>query len=149
MKNIFDQSTRNEVIARINSLNNTSSAQWGKMNLFQMLRHCILWDDMVLQNKRYKRAFIGILLGKILLKMELQDRPMRQNNPTIPELIIKETNGDIEAEKLRWISSVNKYAQYSLPDFSFVHPYFGKMTREQIGLHAYKHCDHHLRQFGC
>jgi len=42
---------------------------------------------------------------------------------------------------------INEYSAYSFPDYSFVHPFFGKMTKEQIGYHAYKHIDHHLRQF--
>ena len=87
---------------------------------------------------------------ELILKNEVKDdRPMRQNNPTIPELRIKETNGDIESEKTKWLSLVNEYGRYSLPDNSFVHPFFGRMTREQIGYHAYKHTDHHLRQFSC
>jgi hypothetical protein len=73
---------------------------------------------------------------------------MRQNNPTIPPLIIKETQGDVAMEKEKWLALIKEYAKYALPDNSFVHPFFGKMTREQIGLHAYKHSDHHLRQFG-
>jgi hypothetical protein len=41
---------------------------------------------------------------------------------------------------------VEAYANYSNP--GFVHDFFGKMTDEQIGIFAYKHADHHLRQFG-
>ena len=105
---------------------------------------------MILQNKKYNRVFIGLLFGKIFLKNELKDdRPMRQNNPTIPALVIKETDGDIESAKTKWVGLIKLYSHYSFPDFSFVHPFFGKMTREQIGYHAYKHADHHLRQFGC
>jgi hypothetical protein len=105
---------------------------------------------MILRNKKYKRVFIGLFLGKFFLKKEMRDdSPMRQNNPTIPELKIKETNGDIESEKRKWISLINEYSVYSFPDYSFVHPFFGKMTKEQIGYHAYKHTDHHLRQFNC
>ena len=148
MKTVFDPSTREELINRINSLNQNCTAQWGKMNMYQMLRHCILWDEMILHNKKYKRAFMGLLLGKFMLKNELKDdRPMRPNNPTIPALRIKETNGDIESEKIKWISLIDRYSRYTYPDFSFVHPFFGEMTREQIGYHAYKHTDHHLRQF--
>ena len=150
MKTIFDKSTRGELINRINALNENSTAKWGKMNVYQMLKHCTLWQEMILQNKKYKRAFIGLFLGKMLLKNEVKDdRPMKQNNPTIPELKISETNGDIESEKIKLISLMNEYSQYSFPDFSFVHPFFGKMTKEQIGYHAYKHIDHHLRQFNC
>lgn len=150
MKTLFEKSTQEEVISRINMLHENSTAQWGKMNVFQMLKHCTRWDEMIHQNKKYKRAFIGILLGKMLLRNELKnDNPMRQNNPTIPELIVKETQGDFQSEKTKWILSIQKYAQYSFPDNSFVHPFFGKMTKEQIGYHSYKHTDHHLRQFSC
>jgi hypothetical protein len=148
MKTIFDQSTRSELIKRIDRLNAKSTNQWGKMSVNQMLRHCILWDEMILNNKKYKRVFIGLLLGKVFLNKELKDEgPMRQNNPTIPELVIREINSDVESEKMKWISLINRYADYSLPDYSFTHPFFGKMTKEQIGFHAYKHTDHHLRQF--
>jgi hypothetical protein len=147
MKTIFDKTTRDELISRINTLTENSTAQWGKMNIYQMLKHCTLWEEMVLSNKKYKRAFMGVLLGKMLLKNELKDRPMRQNNPTIPELIIRETDGNFRLDKEKWISLINEYANYSYPDNSFVHPFFGKMTKEQIGYHAYKHTDHHLRQF--
>ncbi len=148
MKTIFDKSTRDELINRINALNENSTAQWGKMNVYQMLRHSTLWQEMILRNKKYKRAFIGLFLGKMFLKNEVKDnRPMRQNNPTIPELKISETNGDIKSEKTKLVSLMNEYSQYTFPDFSFVHPFFGKMTKEQIGYHAYKHMDHHLQQF--
>ncbi len=150
MNTVFEKSTREKLISRINALNENSKAQWGKMNVYQMLRHCTLWDEMILRNKKYKRAFIGLFLGKFFLKKEMQDdSAMRQNNPTIPELKIKEVNGNIEVEKIKWISLMNQYSNYSFPDYSFVHPFFGKMTKEQIGNHAYKHTDHHLRQFNC
>ena len=150
MKTVFDQTTRDELTGRILMLHEKSIAQWGRMNVYQMLRHCVLWDEMILRNKIYKRQFIGLLLGKVMLKNDLKDEsPMRKNNPTIPELRILETSGDISREKMKWVSLINEYSQYSFPDHSFTHPFFGKMTRQQIGYHAYKHTDHHLRQFNC
>jgi hypothetical protein len=148
MKTIFDKSTRDELTKRINTLSEKNVAQWGKMNIYQMIKHCTLWEEMILRNKKYKRAFVGLLLGRILLKNELKDdRPMRQNNPTIPALIITETEGDVALLKKKWLALMDEYSNYALPDNSFVHPFFGKMTRAQIGCHAYKHTDHHLRQF--
>lgn len=52
----------------------------------------------------------------------------------------------LELQKKSWIENVQAYANYSNP--RFVHDFFGKMTDEQIGIFAYKHADHHLRQFG-
>jgi len=40
MKNIFEQKIAEEVIRRINSLTPNTKAQWGKMNVGQMLAHC-------------------------------------------------------------------------------------------------------------
>ncbi|MEO6305792.1 MAG: DUF1569 domain-containing protein [Bacteroidia bacterium] len=48
-------------------------------------------------------------------------------------------------EKNKWVSLIEHYEKFSNPDF--IHPFFGKMTEAQIGVMAYKHSDHHLRQF--
>ncbi|WP_028978672.1 DUF1569 domain-containing protein [Sporocytophaga myxococcoides] len=148
MKSVFEKATREELIQRINSLGHNNKAKWGKMNVYQMLKHCALWEEMVLFNRRYKRPFTGLLLGRFFLKNEMKGKPMRPNNPTIPELMVRDTSGDIAKEKSRWISLIQMYESYNFPDNSFIHPFFGKMTKEQIGYHAYKHSDHHLRQFG-
>ena len=46
MKTVFDPSVREELIKRIESLDEGRKAQWGKMNVCQMLRHCRLWEEM-------------------------------------------------------------------------------------------------------
>lgn len=146
MKSIFDKKIRNEVITRINLLNENNSAQWGKMNLYQMLKHCTLWEEMIQGKKQYKRMFIGHLFGKMALKKVLKDlTPLRHSTPTLPELIIKEKDGNIVTQKLEWISRIEEYANFSNKDF--IHVFFGRMTEEQIGYFVYKHIDHHLRQF--
>jgi hypothetical protein len=146
MKSIFDKATRDELINRINTLNENSTAQWGKMNVFQMLKHCTLWEEMIAGKTIYKRMFLGRLFGKIALRDNIKDEsPMKRNMPTVPGFAIKEKNGDTEFQKKKWIALIEENAQFSNPDF--VHPFFGKMTQEQIGYLAYKHTDHHLRQF--
>ena len=146
MKTIFDKSTRDEIITRINSLNEKSSAQWGKMNVYQALKHCILFEEMMLGKKVYDRVFVGRIFGKMALKKLLKDeKPFKKNEPTSPGFLIKEKEGNIHAEKSKWISLVEEYAHFSGNDFE--HWFFGKMTKEQMGQFAYKHTDHHLRQF--
>jgi Protein of unknown function (DUF1569) len=145
MKLIFDNPTRDELINRINLLNDNNTAQWGKMTLFQMLKHCTLWEDMMQGKTKYKRKFLGYIFGKMALKDVIKDdSPLRKSTPTIPELIIT-GDGNIEAQKAEWISKIKKYDQFSNSDF--VHPFFGEMTVQQIGYLVYKHIDHHLRQF--
>jgi hypothetical protein len=146
MKTIFDKETRMELINRINTLNENSTAQWGKMNIYQMLKHCTLWEEMILGRVKCKPIFLGRLLGRVALRNALKDEtPMMRNAVTSPELKVKESNGNITSEKARWIALIEEHAGFSNADF--VHPFFGKMTREQVGYHTYKHTDHHLRQF--
>lgn len=146
MKTIFDDSTREQLIQRINTLNENSTPQWGKMNIYQMLKHCNLAEAMYLGQVQYKRMFLGRILGQWVLKNMLKnDEPMRRNAPTSDAFKIQDTTGDIEAEKNIWIAQLEKYATFDQSEF--VHWFFGKMTKEQIGQLVYKHADHHLRQF--
>jgi hypothetical protein len=146
MKTVFDKATRVELIGRINSLNETCVPQWGKMNVSQMLRHCRLWEEMIAGKVECKRVFLGRLIGKMALKAFLKDeRLMQKNAPSSPELIVRESPGDMAAERTKWIALMEENAHYSSP--FFMHPFFGQMTKEQLGYLAYKHTDHHLRQF--
>ncbi len=145
MKTLFDKSTRDEIIARINSLNENSIAQWGKMSVYQMLKHCAMWEEMILGKATYKQMFLGRLFGRMALKSVLKDEtPLGKNSPTVPAFKIT-GEGDVESQKQQWIMLLEEEANFS--NLNFVHPFFGKMTTGQIGQMAYKHADHHLRQF--
>ena len=144
MKSVFDKTTRDELISRINLLNENSKAQWGKMNVYQMLRHCALWEEMLLGKKQYRQSFFGRLFGKWALKNMLKDEPMKPNLPTVSSFKISD-NGDVAAAKAEWINLLAEHARQK--NSGFVHPFFGKLTAEQAGRIAYKHIDHHLRQF--
>ena len=146
MKTVFDKTTRDELITRINALNATNTAQWGKMNLNQMVKHCRLWEEMIQGDKEYKQAFIGRLFGKMALKKLTKDEsPLQRNTPTTKELKQLE-NCNLTEDKAKWVEYIEKYTNFSKQ--GFIHPFFGPMTDGQIGILAYKHADHHLRQFG-
>jgi hypothetical protein len=147
MKSVFEQTTRTELIQRINLLDDKKQAQWGKMNAYQMVRHCTLCEEMFTGKIKIKRVFIGRLLGKMVLKKALKnDAPFTKNSPTSPVLKTAGEQGDIEKQKMEWANYINGYGQFE--NTNFIHPFFGPMTREQIGFFVYKHADHHLRQFG-
>jgi hypothetical protein len=146
MKTTFDQTTRDELINRINTLTANSKAQWGKMNVHQMLKHCTLWEEMISGKVKCKRSFVGRLFGKMALKSFLKEgKNMPRNAPSSPELIVKETKDDVSSQRGKWIALLEENAHFSTP--YFLHPFFGQMTNEQVGYLSYKHIDHHLRQF--
>ena len=88
----------------------------------------------------------GRFFGRSSMKKLLSDeRPLERNAPASPLLIVSEEIENLEEQKQKWISLVKEYQSYHIEQF--VHPYFGKMTRQQLGQFIYKHSDHHLRQF--
>ena len=148
MKIIFDKSTRDELTSRINSLNENSKPLWGKMSVYQMTKHCIIWDEWVLgkNDTVYRQEFLGKLFGKMALKSNTKDnKPLRKNMPAGKAFIVKEKVGDLKIQKAIWTKLIADYGHFS--NDNFIHDFFGKMTKEQIGIFAYKHNDHHLRQF--
>lgn len=150
MRTIFDEVSRFELISRIRMISKDCHSQWGKMNVYQMLKHCIIWEEWIqgTNKPKYKQEFLGLLFGKMALKSMIKDdKPFKRNVPTSAQFKVREKNGDIESEKKKWIALIDCYEQYSNP--GFVHDFFGKMPREQIGILAYKHTDHHLKQFNC
>jgi hypothetical protein len=144
MKNLFDKSTRAEVITRVQNLNEKSRPEWGKMTVYQMIRHCILWEEMLLGKTIYKQSFLGKVVGKFALKDMMKDEPAKSNLPTVPGFKMS-GSGNVEEAKAEWLQLLNEHNDRD-PQ-GFVHPFFGPLTAEQAGKMAYKHVDHHLRQF--
>jgi hypothetical protein len=145
METILNQQSRENLISRIEKLNENSQPLWGKMSVYQMLKHCSQWEEMALGKQVYKQSLLGKLVGKIALKDMLTNKPMKPNLPTVPSFKIKE-EGDANAEKVKLITLLEEHGQCE--NNGFVHPFFGRLTCEQGGQIAYKHADHHLRQFG-
>ncbi|MFC6999122.1 hypothetical protein [Rufibacter roseus] len=139
MKSIFDKSIREQLNERVERINQNNKAEWGEMNVFQMLKHNTYWNGWILgkDNHTYKQTFMGKIFGKIALsKMIKDEKPFDKNIPTSEQFKAKELDGDVESEKLKWITLIQEYENYSNP--SFVHDFFGKMTKEQISILVYK-----------
>ena len=87
-----------------------------------------------LQYPPLKQAFVYLL-------------PIPKNVPTAPELLARQA-GEWDAELERLRSTLATFcAQCTRRDWP-VHPIFGRLSPRAYGVLAYKHTDHHLRQFG-
>ena len=150
MSTIFDESSLVQFLDRIHKLDMNLHPKWGKMNPYQMGKHCRLSDGILLGHEKFNPLFIGKLFGpKILKRITKDDAPLKRNQSTHPKLKIKET-GDFDAERAIWVALLQEYSLKSPSDYkNFIHPFFGKMNYTDIGVFAYKHIDHHLNQFNC
>ena len=145
VKNLFESSVKQEIIARINKLTPQTQRLWGKMNVAQMLAHCRMPMGVAEGTHKLSRTFIGIIFGPIAKKMLYNDKPFKRNLPTDKSFVMKASK-DFEKEKQGLITMINNFSEQNMVDEP--HPFFGKLTKEQWSKGMYKHLDHHLQQFG-
>ncbi len=149
MKNLYEPETAAEVKARVATLRPDSARQWGKMTVAQTLEHCCRGMESATGDLQVPRIFIGRIIGPIVKRLALgNDAPMRRDSPSAPEFRI---NGDPDftTQQERLLKLIDKFATAGPTGCTRQpHPFFGKMTPEEWSELAYKHLDHHLRQFG-
>lgn len=149
MKSLFNANDNTEMINRINSLINTSQAQWGKMNVSQMLSHCQVPLKVAFGEAKLKRGIAGFLFGKMIAKKLIKDeKPFDRNLPSDKSFIVVDPK-EFEKEKNDLITLVKRFVVSGPQGISKdPHPFFGKLSSEDWDIIQWKHLDHHLRQFG-
>jgi len=151
MKNIIDDSIKTEIIQRIEKLNSSATAKWGKMNVNQMLCHCA--DQLRLANGTKQSKFVGNIMLTTVLKWLILTvlKAPKGKVKTVKEL--EQGDGGTNpttfgADRETLINLVKNFDESFKTNKTEVHPAFGKMNHWQFGRLAYVHLDHHLNQFG-
>lgn len=148
MKSLFDSRTVDEVMARIELLNESSKGQWGKMEVGQMLFHCQFPLRLALGKYRMKKPnFLMKFLFRSFKKSMYDDKLWKPNLPTAKGFKVMEDK-IFGTEKNTLIGFIKEFHQEKDKKQWDPHPAFGHFTPEQWGQMQYKHLDHHLRQFG-
>jgi hypothetical protein len=146
MKTLWQESSRQEIIGRLEKLTNDSKANWGKMNCSQMLAHVadgvrMCLGDLKTEPKKTPLRFRPV---KHLIIYWL---PFPKGAPTAPELISRQAE-NIESEVSAIKNLIEKFAGREIETEWAHHPAFGKLSGKDWGALGYKHIDHHLKQFG-
>ena len=149
MKDIFDQNVANELISRIEKLTPTTQAQWGKMNVAQMLAHCNVTYDMIYTEKYPKATGFKKFILKALVKgIVVNEKPYKKSSQTAPAFLITDAR-DFVAEKSKLMSNIDRMAKDGRTSFEGKESNsFGALTAQEWNNMCYKHIDHHLTQFG-
>ncbi|HYI09108.1 MAG TPA: DUF1569 domain-containing protein [Thermoanaerobaculia bacterium] len=146
MKTVFDDRVRNELLSRVERLTNTARPMWGKMNAEQMTAHLteslrMATGEITPKSKNLPMRFAP------LRQLVVYWLPWPKGAPTAPELLPADC-GTVErnkAEIARLLGEVGgRGSQKQWPQ----HPAFGNLGRRGWGALIWRHCDHHLRQFG-
>lgn len=146
---LFDPADNQTIVARIQSLEPNTPNQWGKMNVAQMLAHCVQPMKIAFREVKSKRGLIGFLFGGMAKRKYITGvNDFDKNLPTHPTFVQTGTP-DFSAQKELLISYVQRWiTEGSAAITTDEHPFFGKMSAEDWDKLMIKHLDHHLRQFG-
>ncbi|KAA1245694.1 DUF1569 domain-containing protein [Aquimarina sp. RZ0] len=145
MKSLFNEASKDEIADRIDALSNTSTPNWGKMDVSQMLHHCQFPLKIAL--KKQHPAMKPSFMAKLFFKKSLyNDKPWRKNLPTHPKLKVVDLK-IFDEEKKTLLELVKEFSEKRNVSQWEPHPMFGAFTNEQWGKMQYKHLDHHLQQF--
>lgn len=147
MATLFEPTDAEEIILRIQKLQPSSQAQWGKMNVAQMLAHCHAPFEMYFEQKKRRQGLMGLLFARQAKKKLFSDKPWPKGLPTSKEFKIADAR-DFENEKIRLLNILNRFVNEGYTITTYTHPFFGKMSSQEWGVLGYRHLNHHLSQFG-
>jgi hypothetical protein len=148
MKNLYNETDKNEIVSRINKLTPNSQRQWGKMDVPHMLAHCHASLGTATGDNNTPWLFIGKLISRFTRKNFLSEKVFDKNYPTDKTYVFT-GQLDFEQKKSKLISLIEKFYNGGYENCTTgPHPFYGKLTPQEWGIAMYKHFDHHLRQFG-
>lgn len=146
MKSMFDAEDRASIVARLDRVSGGARPRWGRMNAELMVAHLVesmrmALGELVPRPKNLPLRFFP------LKQLVVYWVPFPKGAPTAPELLPGET-GTIEASRRELVRLVRLFGERADATAWPDHPAFGRLSRQAWGVLVYRHCDHHLRQFG-
>lgn len=147
VKSLWRDADRREIDERLARLNADTVPLWGRMRAPQMVAH--LTQAMMMATGelpvRDRRTFLRFPplkhIGVYLL-------PFPKGLPTVPELLAREPAGDWSGGLTELRAAVERFVAHGRSGSWARHPAFGALSAHAWGALAYRHTDHHLRQFG-
>ena len=145
MKTLFNPDHRADIVRRIESIGPTSERLWGSMTVPAMLCHCGDQLRLALGEIQIKpvKSFVG---WKPVSWLLINVLPWPKGIKTVRELMTTKSE-ELEADRARLIELIERYAARGIDGDWATHPIFGKISNPSWGVLAWRHLDHHLRQF--
>ncbi|NNF13769.1 MAG: DinB family protein [Gemmatimonadetes bacterium] len=149
MKTVGNPKTLTRLTDRVRSLTPDAPRQWGMMNVQQALSHLAGSMEWVLRggepqtawSERYSKVIRFVAFRVPLPWPKSIPNP---NDPASVEVSVE----DFDDLRDRVIAGLEKMAAWNVSAETPTHPAFGPLTTWEWQRWAYKHADHHLKQFG-
>jgi hypothetical protein len=152
MSTIADPQVLAHLIERLNRLTPASQSRWGTLTPAELLTHLADSSDYVIGRRETPDMITPAGFKPWLMKWMALYSPMPWPKGSIPTQPWADPRGGgsrqgaFEPDRERAVLGLRLFAahEHLLP----AHTVFGRMNREDWLVLAYRHWDHHLRQFG-
>ena len=149
MKNLFEPTTKEQILSRIDKLTPNAMARWGKMNVNQGMRHMAMAFDIATGKLDPTPAAVPPMPKWLLKFFLLNAKPPKERAETFKEMNtvangINPTDFEAERNNLKKAIEMFSTATSLIPENKLA----GKFSKDNWGKLNYNHTDHHLRQFG-
>ena len=146
MPTLFDPAARAGIRARVDRLTSEQTPRWGKMSAGKMVVHVSDQLRMALGElpcKPKDTPFKNPLMKRLIIYL----LPWPKGAPSADELL-QGTPGawDDDVASLRTL--IDRFGERGSAGEFPEHPAFGALNGRMWGVLAWRHLDHHLRQFG-
>jgi hypothetical protein len=146
MRSLWRVRDRHDLQARISRLSPSAPAKWGRMSAPEMVSHLVeslrmATGELPVASRRLPLRYPPLKQFIVYLM------PFPKGVPTAPELKARvpgDWPSDVRALSAAMDGCAGRPADGPWPH----HPAFGKLSHRAWGVLAYRHIDHHLRQFG-
>ncbi len=146
MKTLFDPETHREVLDRLGRLTPETPRRWGKMSAGKMICHLADHLRTALGDLDAGRGG-GPMTWAPVQWFAIEVMPWPRGLPTAPVMLTTESS-DFAQDVAELEGVIERFVERG-PEGAFEpHPLLGALSGAQWGRLAYRHLDHHLRQFG-
>jgi hypothetical protein len=148
MKSMWDAQSAAEIRNRVARVSPDRTGAWGRMSAPEMVCHLADSLKMALGELQVAAKKMPIRYPP-LKQLIVYLAPFPKNAPTAPELRARPPR-DWPADVADLEAAIDRFAARGRDETASwpEHPAFGRLSRRAWGVLAYRHVDHHLRQFG-
>ena len=129
------------------ALSATQRGLWGTLTVDGMLAHVAQATRMALGDIDVPSKGSWLFRTYVMKRLILDAIPFPKGAPTARALLERDTS-TFEPLRAEVLALLGRVADGPRDGMGPTHPLFGPLTRAEWAKLAYKHTDHHLRQFG-
>lgn len=148
LPDVFDPAVTEALVARLEKLTPSSTPQWGRMDVAQMLAHCCLPYRQLAGEIGGGPWLLRFLAKHVFKQKVVGEVPYGPNIPSPKPFRVTDPRV-FEPERDRLVACIRDWHGKGADAYEGrLHASFGVLTAREWSNLLYKHLDHHLRQFG-